>query len=1218
MTRLGTAFVEIKPDWSGFDRTVAAHLPQTVGRAGDDSGREFDDRFQRGVSGLFVPLGKQAKQFERDVAKIRVDLPEPKVKVPVIPSPKLPTVLKDGLDVKARIDLQIEGADAQIQALNARIQELRSRDATVQVKTDIARAIAELDRVEAKRRDLDGKRASLNVDVDKNAPGMFDAITSSVRGLFTSLTGGGGGGMDGAVARIDAGFVSFGSVVGPLAAILAGLAITIGVSLAGAFAALAASAAAAAAGLGAIAAAAGGVLAPALALGAATAFRLTKVFEALKAQDTAADELGRRTAAGSQIARAAIEQQASASRALRDAQERLGPAARQAFREMQDAAEVAADAIRGVESAHLSLDAARLSTREATNELAKFRAEAGATGKVFEAVFDKFTDVSVDTSGLRQALVDANKAAGGPRLDTDQELRLERLILNVREARLREKDAVDGVSDAERTRARAIQRNNEFTRQGIKASEQYRAALHGVETATLAVARAQRQQGLTEAQTRAEQLTSRLTVRERELLAAIKEVRAELRGAFTRATDAAFGGVTRALGRLPLLVNPLRGAFTRLGDAWGKAVDAFSQDLVKPRTVNELRGFTDAAAELSGPIQRGMSALLTIFLNIATAALPHLVSGTKAVASQLQSWAKSTSDQKHMSDVIGGLVDHLKVWLGVGKAVADVFLAFFQSAAGPGKDLAEQIRVIAENTAKWLRSDEGRAELKKFFGDIIPFAKDFVGFLARLVAAATRFGRVTARALAKVIDLFGGAKGGADALVAAVTTLAALKFARSLVSGAQSVAAGMRVARRAAILLHAQLTTTTVATRVLSGVQTAFRRVMDASAVATLRQRAAIVATRVAAIAARAVTVAWVGAQAALNAVLLANPIGLIILAVAGLVAGFVLLGGKLSTITGAFKTAFGFISGVVARVAGAIKDAVSGVASAIVGAASDAFNAAVDLIGNIVEGVRSVTSHVAGAVSSAVRGALNAIGGFFTRMFNQGKTLLNRVRDGITDVAGGIAGAVRGAITGAIDAISGLLGRLRRGGERIGRAMLDGIKNILSDVGGVAAGVGKAIANAVIGLLNKAIPNKIPLPGPIPDIDLPDNPIPKFRLGGRIPGTGSGDKIPILAEPGEFMIRKRIVAQFGPTVFADLNEGRLDPTIGYQAGQRPRVQTVPVAGPMLNTGGLVGAAPGSAGTTINATFPITVPGGGPPDPVALAALTARRLRRVGGTTRAI
>lgn len=44
------------------------------------------------------------------------------------------------------------------------------------------------------------------------------------------------------------------------------------------------------------------------------------------------------------------------------------------------------------------------------------------------------------------------------------------------------------------------------------------------------------------------------------------------------------------------------------------------------------------------------------------------------------------------------------------------------------------------------------------------------------------------------------------------------------------------------------------------------------------------------------------------------------------------------------------------------------------------------------------------------------------------------------------------------------------------------------------------------------------------------------YARGGTVPGIGSGDSVPAMLTPGEFVIRKQVVDKFGPTFFAALN----------------------------------------------------------------------------------
>lgn len=1194
MAKLGTAFVDIQPDFSSFDRLVARRLAGSFRGAGEQAGRDFSDGFDRRSSGLLAPIGAALNDVTRtatrategfkdaDTAVVRLGrdgsaamkatqvaakaagqaVENVADKVGAVPQAKLPASAIGALDQTGRIDLQISGAEAELATLQAQIDELtaepksaevdakigkavakfnaleKQRDklvtqrnditvevdrsvlarlqqdfsdltlgarvdiqmeaadqelsrlqarlnelagkpATVKVNAEIAEATTDLLRVQAQKDRLSATRAKIDVDVDRGLAERFNEITTAAGGLVGAI-GTAGGGLGGATTRISAGFFSFGASLTPLVAIIATLAIAIGVSLVGALAALGASLAFAAAGVGALAAAIGGVLVPAVGLAVAVGSRLGKVFEALKAQDAAADQVGRSTAAGSAAAAAAVAAQESAARALTDANRQLGEATKAAYREMADAAEAATDAIRGVENAQLSLDQAKLSTEQATLNLEKFRAELGATGDAFAGVFEKFTDVAVDTSGLRQAVAEANDVSGGD-LDQSQLLELRQKILDVRAAKLREKDAVDGVSDAMRASTRAQQIDNQFKRQGIAASQGYQAALRGVETATLAVAQAQDQKGLSTAQVTAADLTAKLTDKERELLEAIKAVRTELRGSFQPATDAVFGGMLKALGRIPALINPLRGAFNRLGQAIGDSLDVFSGDLVKPDSIAKIRAFTDAAAKLAGPVTAGISSLLDILSDIAQAALPYLVSGTQKVADQLEKWSVATGNTKSLNKSMKTLMGHLKTWLGVGAAIADVFLAFLPHAAGEGKSLAESIKSVANETAAWLRDDANREKIKKFFKDAIAFAKDFAKFVTELTKFTVEFGQKAAAIFTQVVDKLGGAKTAADTLLFTLGALVAFKFTKGIVNGVRDVHKALTGAHKAATLLHAKMFTT-----------------------------------------------------------------------------------------DGAAAT-----SGLV----GKAKTALSSIGTALATAGTKIVEAG-RAIGRRLITLFGVQGAVAGRAAGTAAAGASGLGspGSKTKLTAAGRTAGSWVARGI-----GL-----GLLAGVAGLATELVGRLnseieKEFGKKAGKA-----SETITDFGSPGS---TKLRNWLWGKITGR------------------------NAGGMVPGYGDRDTVPILATPGEHVTRKAIVRKYGPTVFADINEGRLDPTTGYADGERPSVGTQPVRGRKFAEGGLVGAA--AQMQPMAPTFPINVAGGGPPDPVDLAVKTSRIIEsRFGGAVR--
>ena len=95
------------------------------------------------------------------------------------------------------------------------------------------------------------------------------------------------------------------------------------------------------------------------------------------------------------------------------------------------------------------------------------------------------------------------------------------------------------------------------------------------------------------------------------------------------------------------------------------------------------------------------------------------------------------------------------------------------------------------------------------------------------------------------------------------------------------------------------------------------------------------------------------------------------------------------------------------------------------------------------------------------------------------------------------------------------------------------------------------------------------------------------YASGGLIPGSGSGDTVPAMLTPGEFVIRKKIVKTFGADLFAAVNQGLL-PLPKFNLGglvsqlPMPRFNLPALNLPMQHfaSGGIV--QPGATGETIN------------------------------------
>lgn len=104
--------------------------------------------------------------------------------------------------------------------------------------------------------------------------------------------------------------------------------------------------------------------------------------------------------------------------------------------------------------------------------------------------------------------------------------------------------------------------------------------------------------------------------------------------------------------------------------------------------------------------------------------------------------------------------------------------------------------------------------------------------------------------------------------------------------------------------------------------------------------------------------------------------------------------------------------------------------------------------------------------------------------------------------LAGSLVPGVSTAFNAVLSFITGLGPRFYSAGKNLWARMRQGIMEAIGTGLAFAGNIAKSVGNALIGLLNTAIPNKIPIPH-FPDINLPDNPIPKLAGGGIVSGSG-------------------------------------------------------------------------------------------------------------------
>ena len=245
------------------------------------------------------------------------------------------------------------------------------------------------------------------------------------------------------------------------------------------------------------------------------------------------------------------------------------------------------------------------------------------------------------------------------------------------------------------------------------------------------------------------------------------------------------------------------------------------------------------------------------------------------------------------------------LWTRHGPAVT----AFFADAATKVGPLADRL-----GSVDWSR-----------FGNTLADALGRVGPQLRELGAAggqglwdtLKVGAVVLKFLADHSDLLAKAL---PAIVAGFLLVKGAQAAANVVSlasiplRAAEVAAsfGMRGALRAHT---AALRENTVAARLSAGATVADTTATSGGILARTRAIASMVAHRVASVATRAATLAWAGAQWLLNVALTANPIGLIIVGIAALVAAVVWIATKTTWFQTVWRVAWGGIKSAAVAV---------------------------------------------------------------------------------------------------------------------------------------------------------------------------------------------------------------------------------------------------------------------------------------------------------------
>ncbi|HEX4096283.1 MAG TPA: hypothetical protein VHX64_06115, partial [Caulobacteraceae bacterium] len=194
-------------------------------------------------------------------------------------------------------------------------------------------------------------------------------------------------------------------------------------------------------------------------------------------------------------------------------------------------------------------------------------------------------------------------------------------------------------------------------------------------------------------------------------------------------------------------------------------------------------------------------------------------------------------------------------------------------------------------------------------------------------------------------------------------------------------------------------------------------------------------------IAAAAATKIWAAAQFALDAVMDANPIALLIIGIAALIAIIVLVVTHWKQTQEVLNAVWGLMKSVAAWIAGAFVAA---------------WDAVIAAVGRFLSAVRSDFSAVVGAITSALGNALGAMGSWIGNM-------ISRAGSGIHQVVSAI-----------VSAFSGLAGQVEQIGASVIQGLASGITGAISAAVGAAKSAASAVMGAIKSVINPGSPSKV------------------------------------------------------------------------------------------------------------------------------------------------
>lgn len=865
----------------------------------------------------------------------------------------------------------------------------------------------------------------------------------------------------------------------------------------------------------------------------------------------------------------------------------------------------------------LELARAKLGVQQATNrqeDAERGLSDAQSTANRFAregiAAYQPYTDALKAAADAQESLTDVQRDNADSLRESSRNLRDSAAALRdlqragvegapeVRSALQSEADARRRVADARRNEAEAERDLKRLRDQGIEGNPQVISALDAVRDAHERLREARRQlqraenplEKIPADAAKADDALGKLSGTERRFLGQLQTVIDAFRDATSGATDAVIGALGDALQGAGPLVRGFRGLFTNIGQTWASAIRSGAKSLAGPAWQSALKTIFGGTADISRSSLKAIGDLLVIFRNLAVAVMPLLVDLFDRGERALAGLAAKTNDIGGLRETFVPLVAAFRAWVALVGALLNVFVAFGQAVGPIGTGLVKWITDGANAFARWMRSAQGRNEIKAFFDDTLPLAKAAAGLIAALALAFIRFGQIAAPVFTPILELLRAVFFASAAFYGIMASLLNLDFSSALENAKRLIGAvlsaftdpiALAKAAAAGVAISVAIGTTVSAFRLVGGLLMQALMAGMRGAAVLIRGTVAFLAGRIVltfavleplmAAAGAAITAAISFGMAAASAVVAFAAAALATVIELALVAGpFILIG---IAIVAAIAAGLHFREPIAAAAKAVVKWIVDGVTS-------------------VVARARAIGRNAVNAVASGVRAGVGAV-----------RSAARQVASAITGAITGLPARARSIISSVATAIVGRVRTMRSSVTSAARSVAQGFVNAFAGIARPIGSFFRGVANLIIGVANNIVAavnfiirqvNRIPnINTPFGSIGIPNIStiafIPRLASGGVTTGS-------TLANIGE--AGREAVLPLTRAVFADLGAGIAEAMAASTRSASSR--------------GLAAAAAAAGGgdTHQNFIIPPSPAAHGQPDPRVTASLLAREMRK--------